>query len=252
MILCLDVGNTSLHWGVLEHGYLVAAGKHPTAELHSGFPELSVSLSDLQGACWCSVVPSVNTFLQSGLERLLPSRPVIGLHHQGNLGVPIRYPKPAEIGQDRLANAVGASALYGLPSIVIDMGTATTFDIVTRQGGYEGGIIAPGMGLMTRYLHEQTALLPELDPDDLVAGPVIGKSTREAMRSGCVIGFTGMIQALLESVRSAIYDLGEREQASVVLTGGSAGDLWASLLPDFIWNPNLTLIGLEHYFLHNR
>ncbi len=251
MILCVDVGNTSLHWGVMDQGILRESGNCSSADLSSGLPGLSMDSAKLDGACWCSVVPSVNPLLQSFLTRLLPARPVVGLHHQGNLGIPIHYPKPEEIGQDRLANAIGAAFLHGLPSIVVDMGTATTFDIVSRRGGYEGGIIAPGMGLMTRYLHEQTALLPKLNPSELVAGPVIGKSTREAMRSGCVIGFTGMILALLDSVRNALRQLGETGSPAIILTGGSAGNLWSSQLPEFIWNPNLTLLGLECFFKNN-
>ena len=133
------------------------------------------------------------------LERAPAPLPVFQLTCDKKLGVPIGYPRPAEIGQDRLANAAGAHALFGTPAIVIDMGTAVTFDIVTKTHGYEGGIIAPGVEVMRRYLHEQTALLPKLD-DSLQIDRAIGQSTIEAMRIGTVIGFGGMIQALLDGV----------------------------------------------------
>jgi type III pantothenate kinase len=235
----------------MDQGKLLESGNCNHADLDAGWSQFGLNPETLAGACWCSVVPPINTRLQESLRHFLSGKPIVGLHHKGNLGIPIHYPRPEEIGQDRLANAIGAAFLYGVPAIVIDMGTATTFDIVSQSGGYEGGIIAPGMGLMTRYLHEQTALLPKLDSSELVAGPVIGKSTREAMRSGCVIGFTGMILALLDSSREALKQLGETGAPSVILTGGSAGSLWRNQLPDFIWNPDLTLMGLEYYFTRN-
>lgn len=252
MILCLDVGNTHLHWGVLKSGMVFESGDFPSADMEAGLGEISRKWSgQLQGASWCSVVPTLNARLQAQLQTFLPAKLIVGLDYRKNLGIPIHYPHPEEIGQDRLANSLAASQLYGAPVIVIDMGTATTFDIVSTEGGYEGGIIAPGMGVMTRYLHEQTALLPTLSDEDLVSGPVIGKSTRQAMRTGCVIGFTGMIQALLESVRKALYELGETHTANVILTGGSSGSLFSKQLPQYVWNPYLTLQGLELYFFQS-
>lgn len=253
MILCLDAGNTHLHWGILQHGLVIESGDFPAIDMEAVLTEIARKWSGrLQGASWCSVVPAINSPLLHSLQSFLPSALIVGFDYQRNLGIPIRYPRPQEAGQDRLANALAAARLYGTPAVVIDMGTATTFDVISSQGGYEGGIIAPGIGVMTRYLHEQTALLPLLREEDLVSGPIIGRSTREAMRTGCVVGFTGMIQALLQSVQQAILDLGETEPAKVILTGGSAGHLLTSQLPTHVWNPNLTLQGLELYFMQNQ
>lgn len=130
----------------------------------------------------------------------------------------MNYPKPKEIGQDRLSNAIAAQAFYSLPVIVIDMGTTVTFDIVT-EAGYEGGIIAPGLDLITRYLHEQTALLPALDPTSFEISAGIGKSTVDAMRLGCVVGFDGMIHALLERVQNELKKRYNRP-AVLLATGG--------------------------------
>jgi type III pantothenate kinase len=155
----------------------------------------------------------------------------------------ITYPKPAEIGEDRLANALAAQAYFGVPAIVIDMGTAVTFDIVTSQG-YEGGIIAPGLGLMTSYLHEQTALLPELRPEDLVqVEGAIGKSTRQAMQLGVAIGYSGMLDALCARV---IAELREREGAEplILTTGGSTANLTSDWATKAQFVPHLTLLGL--------
>lgn len=253
MILCLDAGNTHLHWGILQNGLVIESGDFPATDMDAALTEIARKWSGkLQGASWCSVVPAINSPLLHILQSFLPTKLITGFDYQRNLGIPIRYPRPQEAGQDRLANALAAARLYGTPSVVIDMGTATTFDVISSKGGYEGGIIAPGIGVMTRYLHEQTALLPLLREEDLVSGPVIGRSTREAMRTGCVVGFTGMIQALLQSVQQAIVDLGESEPAKVILTGGSAGHLLVPQLPPHIWNPSLTLQGLEFYFLQNQ
>lgn len=251
MILCLDLGNTHLHWGILNAGNVVKSGSLTIDTLTECFASIKTAKYPIRGISWCSVVPSKNEDLTAKINQAFPGIPVTGLHYKNNLGISIHYPNPQEIGQDRLANALAATQLYGAPCIIIDMGTATTFDVISQKGGYEGGIIAPGIEIMTRYLHEQTALLPLLKEEDLVAGPAIGKSTREAMRSGCLIGFTGMIQSLLESVKQSLIEQGELTPPHIILTGGSAGQLLASKLPQHHWNPLLTLQGLEYYFLQN-
>ena len=141
----------------------------------------------------------------------------------------LAYPKPAEIGQDRIANAIAVQEYHGVPAIILDMGTAVTFDIIT-SAGYEGGIIAPGLAVMTRYLHEQTALLPELSEADLLnVEGAIGKSTVHAMKLGVAIGFSGMVDALLARVLAELKARGEAEPV-VLSTGGSIANLtqdWA-------------------------
>ena len=140
------------------------------------------------------------------------------------LGLTLSYPKPKEIGQDRIANAIAAQEYHGIPAIVIDMGTAVTFDIVTSQG-YEGGIIAPGLKVMTHYLHEQTALLPELASEDLIeVEGAIGKSTVHAMKLGVAVGFSGMIDALRTRVLDELKERGEAEPV-VLSTGGGIANL---------------------------
>jgi type III pantothenate kinase len=164
--------------------------------------------------------------------------------------VPITYPQPAEIGQDRLANAAAAHALGGSPAVVIDSGTAVTFDIITTKGGYEGGIIAPGLELTRRYLHERTAQLPLLD-DSLEISSVIGKSTTEAMRIGTVIGFPGLIQALLDVVLADLAARGE-PAAHLFVTGGNAAFLQSRLTPHVQFVPDLTLRGLAAAYWLNQ
>ncbi|WP_334319734.1 type III pantothenate kinase [Termitidicoccus mucosus] len=250
MLLCIDIGNTHTHFGLV--GRRAGASTQyetPTRTLDDPAHGIGPRIADLlarqpgiEGLAFCSVVPDATARLRAVLARDGFSLPVFHLTHEKKLGVPIHYPRPAEIGQDRLANAAGAQALTGIPAIVIDMGTAVTFDIVTREHGYEGGIIAPGVELMRRYLHEQTALLPALDDSIDVARP-IGHSTIEAMRIGTVIGFGGMIQALLDAVLDEFATRGETTP-HILATGGSAALLRQRLKTPFRLVPDLTLRGL--------
>lgn len=233
-----------MHYGQVEDGKVADRGDVPTRDFAI---ESMLPLDGIDGISYCSVCPTVTHDVRSALADF--PRPVYELRAETLQGVAIGYPHPGEIGPDRLANALGAVTVIGAPAVVIDMGTATTFDVVTRAGGYIGGIIAPGLGLMTRYLHEQTALLPELNADDLVDPGHLGASTVEAMSLGCTVGFTGMISALLQRVLAEMQTSGEAAPA-VIFTGGSAGKLIRSAFPEYRHMPDLTLLGLEAAF-HN-
>jgi type III pantothenate kinase len=249
MLLCIDIGNTHTHYGVVAHGQALfqrdlttRAIDHPSEGFGPILDRLVVEFPALEGAAFCSVVPTATKLLGRVFELHRFARPLFHLTADKQLGVPLSYPKPWEIGEDRLANAAGAQVFCGTPAIVIDLGTAVTFDIVTRSRGYEGGIIAPGLDVMRRYLHEQTALLPLLD-DSLDVPGAIGQSTVEAMRIGTVIGMGGMIQALLAAV---LAELGRRGESlpRVLATGGSAALLEKTLQPPATVVPDLTLRGL--------
>jgi type III pantothenate kinase len=248
-VLCIDIGNTRTHYGVVANGQALFQRELPTRLIDhpsDGFgpvlDRIAAAHADLEGVAFCAVVPAAARLLRQVFEDHRFTRPVLELTAERRLGVPLGYPKPEEIGQDRLANAAGAQAVCGTPAIVIDLGTAVTFDIVTRSRGYEGGIIAPGVELMRRYLHEQTALLPLLD-DSFEIGGAIGRSTVEAMRIGTVIGFGGMIQALLDAVLAELARRGE-PLPTVLATGGAAAMLHRTLRHPFTIVPDLTLRGL--------
>ena len=249
MLLCIDIGNTHTHYGVVANGQALFQHDFPTRAIDQpvgGFglilEHLTAAHPALEGAAFCSVVPGASRLLARVFEQHRFARSVFQLTPDKRLGVPLSYPKPEEIGQDRLANAAGAHAFCGAPVIVIDLGTAVTFDILTRSRGYEGGIIAPGLDVMRRYLHEQTALLPLLD-DSLELPGVIGRSTVEAMRIGTVIGLGGMIQALLDAVLAEMARRGE-SIPRVLATGGTAALLEKTLRQPFTVVPDLTLRGL--------
>ncbi len=250
MLFCVDIGNTHTHFALVtrEAGAVAPVQALPTGRVDHPIEGLLPRLRELSAAhgapvavAFCSVVPAANlhfrrTMAEAGL-------PIWQLTHTARLGVTITYPTPAEIGQDRLANAAGAQALFGSPAIVIDLGTAVTFDVVTRNGGYEGGIIAPGPALMTRYLHERTAQLPLVE--DLVTPleSVIGRSTSEAMRIGALLGFIGLIQACLDAVIQELTRRGEAEPV-VLTSGGAAAVVQGRLRQQTIDVPDLTLRGL--------
>lgn len=244
--LCIDVGNTSTHYGLVSGQTVHSTGQFPTHNFDTTpSPEFAQTVAPLlaqaEGISFCSVVPAINDNLCASLVEF--AKPIFHLTCETCKGLDLIYPKPREIGQDRIANAIAAQEFYGIPAIVIDMGTAVTFDIISSQG-YEGGIIAPGLGVMTKYLHEQTALLPELKPEDLLnVEGAIGKSTVHAMKLGVAIGFSGMIDALLQKVTHELQSRGESKPV-ILSTGGSIANLtkdWAQK-SEFI--KDLTLMGL--------
>src|SRR5439155_23486396 len=140
-------------------------------------------------------------------------------------GVSINYPRPNPIGPDRLANAVAVRHKFGAPAVVVDFGTAVTFDVVNAKGEYVGGIIAPGLSAMTDYLHEKTALLPKIKIREVKA--IIGKNTEQAMLIGAVHGYRGLIRGLLAELKTAL----RCKRLPVVATGGYA-ELIASRMPE--------------------
>ncbi len=182
-----------------------------------------------------SVVPGRDAAVERafGKNRLLKVSPAL------ELGVDIDYPDPSTIGADRLANAAAAVFFYGAPVVVVDFGTALTFDIVSAAGAYVGGVIAPGLAAMTDYMYDHTALLPRID----LAEPAeaIGKSTEAAMRAGAVIGYRGLVREILASIGG---ELGG-DRPPVVATGGYAKLISEGIPEISLVHQNLTLEGLR-------
>jgi type III pantothenate kinase len=163
------------------------------------------------------------------------------LTHRSPLPVGIHYPRPSEIGADRLANAAAARVLYGTPAIVVDFGTAVTFDVIDARGRYLGGAIAPGLDALTRYLHERTALLPAITPAE--PRRAIGTSTVAAMRSGTILGFRGLVAALFAALERELP--APRRPVHRIATGGYATLIARHLTPRVTVDPLLTLHGLR-------
>jgi type III pantothenate kinase len=233
--LLIDVGNGRTKFGLASREEIQEQRDAPTAGLSSG--ELDEVLQGWQfdRIVTSSVVPAATEKLKRHF-----SSGMLVLRHDVSLGIGITYPKPETIGADRLANAVALARLYAAPGIVIDFGTAVTFDIVDASASYVGGVIAPGLRLMTDYLHERTALLPHVDlhePDH-----AIGKSTVEAILSGAAHGYRGMVRGILEALR---HELGNPPGLRVIATGGDAAWI-ASTMPEIERvDEDLTLHGLR-------
>jgi type III pantothenate kinase len=240
MLLLLDIGNTHTHLGMAGRKIVrqtEIATKHWFDRKARALIDCFVGKRKITGAALCSVVPKATIPAEKYLHRL--DVPCVELTARTLRGVGIDYPKPASIGPDRLANALAAKRFFGAPSVVVDFGTAVTFDVVNKAGNYAGGIIAPGLAAMTTYLHEKTALLPKIEIRETKS--VIGKSTTEAMLIGAVHGYRGLIRELIEEVRS---ELGA-EKLPVVATGGYAKLIARGLPMINAVMPSLTLEGLR-------
>lgn len=244
-VLSVDIGNTSIHYGLMQSGRKITGGDIKT-DHYTSYTDLLEYARSADGIAWCSVVPDAAEVFIDKIRSAKLEAGTLHLTHENCPGLAIDYPNPEEIGQDRLANAIGAQKLCGAPAIVIDMGTAVTFDVLTSKG-YSGGVIAPGLAIMTEYLNEQTALLPKLDPGELMVSSGIGRTTVDAMKLGCAVGFQGMIRALLDRVRAELEQRGESDP-KIIATGGSAGALPKTWEPEIAWEPDITLLGLEEAF----
>ena len=242
MILLFDIGNTNTHLGLANGLRVMKHANIPTSLWFKGaagrLVKKIVGRASLEGAALCSVVPRATPHVRKTIRRLW-NLDAFELTRKTLCGVGIDYPKPATIGQDRLANAVAARQRFGAPVVVVDFGTAVTFDVINRTGNYTGGIIAPGLAAMTDYLHEKTALLPRIKIHEIKTS--IGKSTEEAMLVGAVHGYRGLVRELIGELKREL----KVKRLPVVATGGYA-KLMASKLPEIsAVEPNLTLEGLQ-------
>ena len=242
MILLFDIGNTNTHVGLANARCVVKQTDIPTVAWFNGNArravEKFVGAAKLEGAALCSVVPRVTPLVRKAVRKLW-NLDALELTPKTLRGVGIDYPKPNSIGPDRLANAVAARHHFGAPVVVVDFGTAVTFDVVSARGNYVGGIIAPGLAAMTDYLHEKTALLPRIKVREIKSA--IGKSTEEAMLVGAVHGYRGLVRELIGELKREL----RVKKLPVVATGGYA-KLIAAKLPEIsAVDPDLTLEGLR-------
>jgi type III pantothenate kinase len=234
--LLINANNTNTSFALATERRILRVVRVPTLAIR----DIPFGAGEYTNVVLASVVPAAT----KKLLRRLPVHPLI-VSASVDLGIGVDYPKRRQIGADRLANAVGAAKLYGAPAIVVDFGTALTFDIVNSSCEYIGGVIAPGLASVTDYLYQRTALLPRIkliEPRSMV-----GKSTVAAMRVGAVIGYRGLVKEILGALRR---ERGLRG-AAVVATGGYA-DLMAKKVSEIQHtNPMLTLEGLRFIYWRN-
>ena len=204
-----------------------------------------IGRQSIEGAAVCSVVPDVTARVVPFIRHKFRLA-ALTLTHDTVRGIGIDYPRPETIGPDRLANAIAIKKHFGAPSVVVDFGTAVTFDVVNKKGDYAGGIIAPGLNVMTDYLHEKTALLPRIQIREVKA--VIGKNTEEAMLIGAVHGYRGLIRELLSELKRTL----KSRRLPVVATGGYAKLISAKMPEITAVEPLLTLEGLRLFWLSQQ
>lgn len=243
MILACDIGNTHIAIGLFNGDCLVLKTQAPTEDfkqfgrfLKNILKKKNIIPLKMRAGVVCSVVPKISQEIKNAL-RGITDMPlyIVGEH----LMVPIKnlYAKPRQVGQDRLVCAYMAMELYGAPVISVDLGTAITFDIVSKNRAYLGGIILPGLNLSLSALHRHTALLPQVKP----ARPklLIGKDTRSSMLSGITFGFGSMIDGLIEKLKK---ELGL--SSKVIATGGDSSLIKPYCKKVDYFEPDLILKGM--------
>lgn len=250
-LLLIDVGNTQTVVGVDEgdetHTWRLATQSSRTSDEYVMLLRslLGSHLDGFDGTAVSSVVPPATVALRNALVTLTGLRPVV-VEPGTRTGIPLRVDNPREVGADRIVNALGAVARFGAPVITVDFGTATTVDLIGREGEYRGGAIAPGVTIAAEALVSATAALRRVD----VAAPphVVGRSTVEAIQSGLVYGYAGLVDGLIGRM---LADPGS-EDAPVVATGGLAETVIEHCRHPITLDPDLTLRGLRVAWERNQ
>lgn len=254
MLLVIDIGNTSISIGVYDDDRLVISLRVATVinRMPDEYAALLLQLLDINGiqpesinkVALCSVVPPLTDTFEELSRRYFETDPLIvgaGI----KTGVKIRMDNPREVGADRIVNAAAAYQLYQTACIVVDLGTATTFDTVSVGGEYVGGAIAPGLATAAESLTSRTSMLPRIElhrPEK-----AIGTSTVKAMQSGLVFGYVGLIEAIVGRIQGELP-----VKAMVIATGGYAELLAAETKVFDTINQDLTLYGLRLIYYMNR
>ena len=246
MLLAVEQGNTNTTFALHDGARWIAQWRTATDPartadeyavwLHQLLSMQGLTLADIDGCVVSSVVPQSVFNLRNLARRYLKVEPLVVGENVG-LGIDIRIDKPSEAGADRLVNAIGGFLKYGGPLILIDSGTATTFDVVGSDGGFEGGLIAPGINLSMQALHSAAARLPRV----AITRPahVIGRGTVEAMQSGVFWGYVALIEGLIDRIRA---EYGAPMQA--IATGSVASLFEGATTRIDAFDPELTLRGL--------
>jgi type III pantothenate kinase len=250
MLLAVDVGNTQTVLGLYESGALTEHWRTATDRTRTG-DELGVLLGGLldpdavDGICLSTTVPSLVREWQGLADRW--ARAALLVVGPGvRTGIPIRYDDPREVGPDRIVNAVAARTRFGAPAIVVDFGTSTNFDVVSPEGEYVGGVLAPGIEISMEALFARAARLVNVDFVEPAA--VIGKTTVGGLQSGLVYGFAGQVDGIVARIRQELA----APDAPVVATGGLAELIAPHSTTIAHVDPFLTLEGLRLVWELNR
>jgi type III pantothenate kinase len=253
MLLAIDAGNTNIVFAVCENGEVRGEWRATTATLRTADeyavmlgPLLALeglSFADLDAAIIATVVPAALFDLRLFCRKYLKCEPLVVKDPNLDLGLKINVDRPAAVGADRLVNAIAAHSTYKGALIVVDFGTATTFDVVSDAGDYEGGVIAPGANLSAEALHQAAALLPRVAIHR--TQNVIGKDTVPAMQAGLFWGYIGLIETIVARIKEEYG-----KPMTVIATGGLANLFYKQTPAIEHLDPDLTIRGLA--LIHTR
>jgi type III pantothenate kinase len=254
MLLAIDIGNTGIKLGIFDDDKLTATWTLATSIQRTSdeYGTLLLNLmkqqkllpSRIKGATLCGVVPPLVTTFVDLCQKYLHHKPLV-VEAGVKTGIRIRLDNPREVGTDRVVGAVAAHYLYGEPVIIIDLGTAITFDIISEDGDYLGGAIVPGINIALEALFARTAMLPRIE---LVRPKkVIGRNTVSAMQSGIIFGYISLMEGMVQRIDK---ELGAKSK--VVATGGYAYQIAKETPVIDIINPDLVLTGLRLIYEMNR
>lgn len=225
MILVVDVGNTNIVLGIYQgkellHHFRISTSRQSTVDeygvlIHNLFQMSNILVSEIEGVIVSSVVPPLVGVVEEMCRKYIKKAPLIvgpGI----KTGLNLRYENPREVGADRIVNAVAAVEKYGGPLIVVDFGTATTFDCIDSHGNYLGGAIVPGIGIATEALVQRASKLPRVELEK--PKKVIGRNTVHAMQAGIIFGYAGQVDGLVRRIKAEMAS----DHVKVIATGGLA------------------------------
>lgn len=251
MLLAIDVGNTNIVIGLYQAEKLIISWRIKTDpkatadELNMIFKNLLSDQPEITGISLCSTVPAVLSQLRIMLEKNFSAIKTVIIEPGIKTGVPVLIDNPKEVGADRIANSLAVFTRHGGPSVVVDFGTSTNFDVVSAQGEFLGGALAPGIEISLDALANRAAQLRKVE----LTKPrsVIGKGTVEALQSGALYGFAGQVDGIVNRIKKELGEL-----SAVVATGGLAGLVVSESETITHHEPDLTLEGLRLVFEKNR
>jgi type III pantothenate kinase len=254
MLLVIDVGNTQTVLGVYEDSDLrvswrVSTDIHKSGDefwiiLRSLFREADLDTKVVNGVCISSVVPPLQSMLEEVCDKYFKCAPIL-VEPGIKTGLSILYDNPREVGADRIVNSVAGITLYGGPLIIVDFGTATTFDAVSAKAQYLGGAIFPGISISAEALFQRTAKLPRVE---LIAPKtVIGKDTASSIKSGLIFGYAEMVDGMVRRIRKEMEGV-----PKIIATGGLGGIISQHSKEIEKVDPLLTLVGLRIIYEKNR
>lgn len=245
MIICIDIGNTNTSIGVFKgsdliHHWRIYSDKDRTSDelwiiLTTFLSSSNLASKGVKGVVIESVVPPITPVFVATVRKYFRLEPLVVNHE--NIGIPVLYKNPSEVGADRIVNALSASTFYGCPCIIVDFGTAITFDAVSENREYLGGCIFPGLEISLDALFHRTAKLPKIDIEKMEK--VIGETTMESIKSGVYFGFSGVVKEIVSKMKERIG-----RKTKVIGTGGY-GSIFKGIGCIDIFDPDLTLKGLK-------